>query len=92
MGIYIETKTKSSVVFYTCNNAAFFMNGNLCYQIVYVDQGKNGYRFASMNKIIKAIQDGSIQNVSDLARAMKKDVTYQYTQRRPWMENVAPSV
>ena len=89
MGIYIVTETKSKVIFYTCENAAFFMNGGLCYQIVYVDQGKNGHRFASLKKIIKCIEAGEIQSVSDLARFMKRDVTYQYTQRRPWMESVA---
>lgn len=89
MGIYIITETKSNVVFYTCANAAFFMNGDLCYQIVYVDQGKNGHRFASLKKVIRGIEAGQIQTIADLAGAMKKGLTYQYTQRRPWMENVA---
>jgi hypothetical protein len=91
MGIYIVTETKSKLTFYTCDNAAFFMNGDLCYQIVYVDQGKNGHRFASMKKVISCIQSGQIQTIEDLAGYMKKDVTYQYTQRRPWMESVARS-
>lgn len=90
MGTYIVTKTKSNITFYTCTNAAFFINGDLCYQIVYIDQGKNGHRFASLKKIIQGIETGRIETFSDLAGAMKQDVTWKYTQRRPWMENVAP--
>lgn len=89
MGIYIITETESRLTFYTCANAAFFMNGELCYQIVYVDQGKNGHRFASLKKVIKAIEEKRIQSISDLASEMRGGLTYQYTQRRPWQENVA---
>lgn len=89
MGTYIVTETKSNITFYTCANAAFFIKGSLCYQIVYVDQGKNGHRFASLKKVIRGIEAGQIQTIDELATAMKKGLTYQYTQRRPWMESVA---
>lgn len=86
MGIYIVTKTKSNIIFYTTDNAAYFVSAGITYQIVYVDQGKNGHRFASLKKMIAKIESGEIQSVSELARAMKKDVTWQHCQRKPWLE------
>lgn len=93
MGAYTITETKSKIVFYTTKNAAFFVNCGITYQIVYVDQGRKGHRFASLKRVIRRIESGEIQGISELAAAMKKDVnnklTWQHSQRKPWMENVA---
>ena len=88
MGEYTITKTSSNIVFYTNPNNAYFTNSFVTYQIVYVDQGRNGYRFAALKKLVKLIESGRIQCVSDLATAMIPDITIQHTMRKPWLYEV----
>lgn len=87
MGAYIVTQTKSNMVFYTNSKSAFFVCAGITYQIVYVDQGRNGHRFASLRKMIKLIESGKITCLEELASAMKRDVTWQHSQRKPWLES-----
>lgn len=90
MGNFIVTRTQSNIVFYTSDKSAYFINAGIAYQIVYIDLGKNGYRFASLRKLIKLIESGRIQGINDLAANMKPDVTWQHTQRKPWAESTVP--